>query len=190
MGIKTLTELAAAIINSPLPVPSEANGTYDELRESGGLRSAPVPRPAGKPAGPVVTKGPTAIAKGAYKTKREAAAKLPVPPRRAPKPAAPTETAPLSPALKQARDRTWVLTPAAETADPNEPAAKPAGPSRAKTKAALVGELLSREEGCTTAECLAATGWPAIGMPAQARACGLKLRMVKEGRITRYFGSK
>lgn len=68
---------------------------------------------------------------------------------------------------------------------PNVPA------PRAGTKQALVGELLLRSEGCTSAEAIAITGWPAISMPQQAKACGLTLRKVKEkGSVTRYFGSK
>lgn len=65
-----------------------------------------------------------------------------------------------------------------------------ATPSGGKTKTAVVGELLSRKEGCTTADILKATGWPAVSVPAQAKAVGLKLRKEKDGKVTRYYGSK
>jgi Protein of unknown function (DUF3489) len=59
-----------------------------------------------------------------------------------------------------------------------------------KTKTALIGELLQRKSGCTTAEILKTTGWPAVSVPAQARAVGLKLRKEKvKGEPTRYYGT-
>lgn len=60
----------------------------------------------------------------------------------------------------------------------------------AGSKTSLIGSMLLDPKGCTTAEVLKATGWPAVGMPQQAKACGLKLRKVKDGKVTRYFGSK
>ena len=81
---------------------------------------------------------------------------------------------------------------------------EPAGPSRARArrdggasrptapskgaKAKLIGDLLLRPEGCTSADVLAATGWPSVSMPAQAKACGLELRKEKIDGVTRYFG--
>ena len=59
---------------------------------------------------------------------------------------------------------------------------------KGQTKTALVGQLLLRKEGCTTADILAATGWPAVSVPAQAKAVGLGLRKEKDGKVTRYFG--
>jgi hypothetical protein len=57
-----------------------------------------------------------------------------------------------------------------------------------KTKAEMIGELLKRKSGCTTADVLAATGWPAVSMPQQATQLGLKLRKEKKpGEVTRYF---
>jgi hypothetical protein len=68
---------------------------------------------------------------------------------------------------------------------------KRAGYSKGQTKTALVGELLTRKEGCTTADVLALTGWPSVSMPAAAKACGLVLRKEKvPSEPTRYFGSK
>lgn len=58
---------------------------------------------------------------------------------------------------------------------------------RQGTKSRLVGDMMLRTEGVTTAEALAATGWPAISMPQQARACGLSFTTQRTGRITRYF---
>lgn len=51
---------------------------------------------------------------------------------------------------------------------------------------AIVG-LLRRPVGCTAAEVLAATGWPTVSMPAQAKAAGIELTTAKEGRTTRYW---
>jgi hypothetical protein len=58
------------------------------------------------------------------------------------------------------------------------------------SKLHAVAALLKRAKGCTAAECMAATGWPSISMPAMAKAAGLKLKKVKEkGEPTRYWGS-
>lgn len=70
------------------------------------------------------------------------------------------------------------------------PAKKPAtkdGP-RKGSKVDLIAGLLKRKGGCTTADVLKATGWPAVSMPQQAKAAGLKLRKEKKaGEVTRYF---
>lgn len=70
-------------------------------------------------------------------------------------------------------------------------AAKPAAfkGTRPGSKAAMIAELLTRKEGCTTADVLAATGWPAVSMPQQARIVGLELTKVKDGKVTRYHGA-
>lgn len=57
---------------------------------------------------------------------------------------------------------------------------------RPGTKLASIVKLLSRPEGCTTADVLKATGWPSVSMPAQAKAAGLKLKKVKDGNAFRY----
>ena len=60
---------------------------------------------------------------------------------------------------------------------------------RIGTKTAIVASLLTRISGCTTREVLEATGWPAVSMPAMAKACGLVLRKHKEpGSPIQYFG--
>jgi hypothetical protein len=58
-----------------------------------------------------------------------------------------------------------------------------------KNKVEIIADLLRRKEGCTTAEVLEAVSWPAISMPQQAKAAGIKLRKVKEGKITRYYAA-
>lgn len=69
-------------------------------------------------------------------------------------------------------------------------AKKAAAGARTGTKLVKIVELLSRKQGCTTAEVLKATGWPSVSMPQQAKAAGLKLRKEKKsGEVTRYFGS-
>jgi hypothetical protein len=63
------------------------------------------------------------------------------------------------------------------------------------SKLEKIGKLLSRKEGCTTAEVLKATGWPAVSMPQQAKMLGVKLKTEKgpfgpEGRtVTRYWAA-
>jgi len=58
-----------------------------------------------------------------------------------------------------------------------------------------VKKLLEHKSGCTRAEVLEATGWPAVSMQAMAEACRLKLRqekVEKNGDVrahTRYYGS-
>lgn len=73
----------------------------------------------------------------------------------------------------------------------SEAETKTARQSGGKTKAAMVGEMLLRFEGCTAAEVMAACGWPSVSMPQQAKACNLILRKEKiAGQTTRYYGSK
>jgi len=58
------------------------------------------------------------------------------------------------------------------------------------SKTVVIAALLKRNNGCTTADVLAATGWPAVSMPAQAKLAGLVLRKEKKpGGATRYWGS-
>jgi hypothetical protein len=65
--------------------------------------------------------------------------------------------------------------------------AKPASEPRKGSKTELIGELLRRKKGCTTADVLKATGWPAVSMPQQAKAVGVGLRKEKNGKVTRYW---
>lgn len=60
---------------------------------------------------------------------------------------------------------------------------------RPGSKLEIVHALLTRPAGCTAAEVLKATEWPAVSMPQQARAAGLTLRQEKEGKVTRYWGT-
>ena len=57
----------------------------------------------------------------------------------------------------------------------------------AKTKTELAADLIRRKNGCTSADILAATGWPAVSVPAIAKATGIKLLKDKQpGEATRY----
>lgn len=50
--------------------------------------------------------------------------------------------------------------------------------------------LLTRKEGCTTAQILELTGWPAVSVPQMAKSAGLTLRKEKtKGEPTRYWAS-
>lgn len=78
-----------------------------------------------------------------------------------------------------------------------KPARKPVGapPARAAkeggirpgSKLDLVADLLKRKEGCTAAEALAITGWPALSFNQIAKSARLRLRKEKQGKITRYW---
>ncbi len=64
-----------------------------------------------------------------------------------------------------------------------------AGAVRAGSKLEIISQLLTRKEGCTTAEVLKATGWRQVSIPPSAARAGLKLRKEKDGSVTRYFGT-
>jgi hypothetical protein len=69
-------------------------------------------------------------------------------------------------------------------------AAKAKGAKKSGTKLEMIVALLKRKQGCTTKDVLDATGWPAVSMPQQAKAAGLKLRKEKaKGEPTRYYAS-
>lgn len=70
-----------------------------------------------------------------------------------------------------------------------KPASKPKAPATPKegeSKLEMITRMLKSAKGCTTAEVLAATKWPSVSMPQQARAAGLRLVKEKDGRVTRY----
>ena len=60
---------------------------------------------------------------------------------------------------------------------------------RPGSKLKSVVALLTREEGCTTKDILASTGWPSVSVPAMAKAAGLTLKKEKEDGITRYHAA-
>lgn len=60
---------------------------------------------------------------------------------------------------------------------------------RPGSKLEVIVGLLKKPEGCTAADVLKATGWPAVSMPQQARSAGIALRTEKEGRATRYWAA-
>lgn len=134
---------------------------------------APKGKPADTPKDALGGDGTEDIPPGLRRTKD----RLPVPPPKGQKPAVPKMP-------PKAKDK-----PAAQA----KPAAKTGShfgkEVRAGSKAEMVGLLLLREEGCTKSEVLAATGWPSVSMPAQARAVGLTLVKEKDkGKPTRYWG--
>ena len=61
-------------------------------------------------------------------------------------------------------------------------------PVKPGTKLQIIDKMLRRKAGCTARECMDRCGWPAISMHQQARAAGLKLRIEKDGGLTRYYG--
>lgn len=77
--------------------------------------------------------------------------------------------------------------PATANGKPARSAARADGGIRPGSKLELVAGLLKRPGGCTTADVLAATSWPAVSMPQMAKAAGLTLKKTKEkGSPTRY----
>jgi hypothetical protein len=72
---------------------------------------------------------------------------------------------------------------------------KPAEPVRAAqdlragSKVAMIAAMLQAPGGCTVKEVLAATGWPSVSMPQQAKAAGLELRKESTSEGNRYYGS-
>lgn len=60
---------------------------------------------------------------------------------------------------------------------------------RPGSKLEIVVRLLRRPEGCTAAEIMKMTQWPSVSVPQQAKAAGLTLRQVKDGKVTRYWAS-
>lgn len=70
-------------------------------------------------------------------------------------------------------------------------ATRPAVAETGRSKREIVAELLLRPQGCTTADILEATGWPAVSVPQQARSSGLVLRSEKlKGSPTRYWATR
>ena len=57
---------------------------------------------------------------------------------------------------------------------------------RPGSKLEIIVGMLQRPEGCTTKQVLEAVRWPAVSMPQQARAAGLKLKKEKVDGITIY----
>ena len=58
---------------------------------------------------------------------------------------------------------------------------------RAGTKLEIIKRMLNRKNGCTAKEVMAACEWPAVSMPQQAKALGIKLKTQKIGRTTHYW---
>jgi hypothetical protein len=107
-----------------------------------------------------------------------------------PKPKAPAKGARLPvPAPKGARKGEG----APKAPRPGKRASKPrkgaTGGPREGSKTALIAGLLTRKQGCTTADVLKATGWPAVSMPQQAKAVGVGLRKEKDGKVSRYWAA-
>ncbi|MBZ0267898.1 hypothetical protein K8I85_07070 [bacterium] len=79
--------------------------------------------------------------------------------------------------------------------DPGTPgrvrrSSRPGGESRAPAsdRYEALRTLMTRPQGCTTAEALQVLGWPAVSMPAMARRLGLELKKEKAEGVTRYRG--
>lgn len=82
----------------------------------------------------------------------------------------------------------WATLPGEAVAEA-KPKKEPVRNGRSKVN--VIGDLLLKPEGTTTAEILATTGWPSVSVPAQAKMAGLTLRSEKvKGEPKRYWGSK
>ena len=83
----------------------------------------------------------------------------------------------------------------AATKAPTKTAAKPKAAAarqdgvRPGSKLETIVKMLQSKNGCTSAEILAACSWPSVSVPQQARAAGLKLKKVKDGKVTRYYAA-
>lgn len=67
------------------------------------------------------------------------------------------------------------------TAEPKE--------ARGPNKRERAAGLLTRPGGATAREILDVTGWPAVSVPALAKASRVTLRQEKDGKVTRYYGT-
>ncbi len=179
-----------------IPITKAANGALSQLAAKiAGNGTAPEPTPEpeeGIPAFLKVANRPKTAPKlsGApvrteADVNREARKSLPVHKK---VPTTPQGKAPAAPPAKAAE------VPAKSKTNPaasQKPAAKAKNSqAQVETKTEAVARLLKRKNGCTTAEILAETQWPAVSVPQMAKANGLKLRKEKvKGQPTRYFGS-
>lgn len=59
--------------------------------------------------------------------------------------------------------------------------------ARYGSKAHTIGNLLLRPTGVSASEVMAATGWPSVSIPQQARLCGLRVSRERMGRTVRYY---
>ena len=105
--------------------------------------------------------------------------------------------------ISQPREESMKVANKTRESTPKEPQETTSRPARAKapapkpapkklrpgSKLEIIFQLLSRPKGCTTKDVLEACDWPAVSMPQQARAMGVKLRTKKEGRATRYWAA-
>lgn len=98
-----------------------------------------------------------------------------------------TEKKPAAPKRKAPKARSAKTKPAASSAAKSNGDSDGAGGG--ESKVAMIAALLTSKDGCTAADILAATGWPTVSVPAQAKAAGLKLTKTKEGRTFRYRGT-
>lgn len=88
-------------------------------------------------------------------------------------------------ASKPAKKATPKKAKAAKAPRQKAAAAAPKG-VRPGSKLETIVKLLKRDGGCTTKDVLKATEWPAVSMPQQARAAGLKLSKEKRDGVTYY----
>lgn len=61
--------------------------------------------------------------------------------------------------------------------------------ARPGSKSHTVGQMMMRPEGVIASEAIAATGWPSISLPQQAKACGITFTTQRTGRVVRYFAA-
>lgn len=124
-------------------------------------KPAPGPRAATQapvPAAPVTAKEP------------KGPAPVPAPAPEHPAPAEPTkETSTMRTKTNQRASKAKARTPVKAKAKT----------SSGKSKIDTIAALLKRPGGCTSKDVLKATGWPAVSMPAMAKAAGLKLKKEK-----------
>lgn len=133
-----------------------------------------LPQPAHLKRHSAANKGATTMATPTAKTDKLRAMRETGKKKRAVKAPKPKAAAKIKPAKKAAPVK------AAKSNGDATPSVRPG------SKLEIVAGLLKRPGGCTTADILAATKWPSVSVPQQARAAGLTLAKEKVDGVTHY----
>lgn len=92
----------------------------------------------------------------------------------------------VAPAKLSKSEKSVALKGPTEAAGKVSAKAAPEQPAKPGSKLEAIAGLLTRPGGCTVKDVLAATGWPSVSMPAQAKAAGLTLKKEKRDGVWFY----